>query len=331
MTTEHHMVHCSDGGKGSGTCFHPVNVTRELSMKSFVPRSQWSWLFSRELNASEIQFLVVDYEKKAVLLLREEMNGLREWRSSPWVLPAYILEEEEEEGFVTTKPDAIEKIWNANFDAAKDPIILRTTWREEETITTDDRIFSIEKAIILMSLSNYEQNSELTGVQFSWVPYDNAIPDIFHACDATRNAARKELTWIQIGRYPRGRLLWQRPNWKSEDLSFARSLENKIGTNVIQALGTERHGDFGLVLRMETNKGKYFLKCSPPIYNDAAFTLKLSQISPSYVRSPIITDIHRQLMITPDYGEILEPINLCKKDRQALTTDLSFRTRQQIV
>ncbi len=83
------------------------------------------------------------------------------------------------------------------------------------------------------------------------------------------------------------------------------------------------------VLRARTEKGEYFLKCTPVFCNEAAMTEVLCRAASKYVETPLFIDTERRITITADHGKELGILGIkstervAKEDRDDFLRDLA--------
>ncbi len=82
------------------------------------------------------------------------------------------------------------------------------------------------------------------------------------------------------------------------------------------------------VLRARTEKGEYFLKCTPAFCNEAAITEVLCRAAPKYVETPLFIDTERRITITADHKKELGIFGIsnervAKEDRDDFLRDLA--------
>lgn len=281
-------------------------------------REEWTWSKFNDLLLQEFQALIVDYDHKRVLLSREEGR---------WIMPAYVGDEDNYES--SFLPEFVkDKLWKV-LGSKIDLCVLRQIWRKEMDVVKDMNGYLLEKAVVLVQfLSKREGPNEEwrviaqkgTGKEYEWVPLANA--DVYHLFPDAQAAITNEVMWIMRDRVPENRLRWQRPGWMNSSTSWMRKvLVRDLGALMVKPTLVERSTPFGTIIIAKTSQGNFFLKCTPPWQNDAAYTEALARVAPKFVAAPVAVDVGKQVMITSDYGEILIPSLFNDEDKTKLTLD----------
>lgn len=191
------------------------------------------------------------------------------------------------------------------------------------TIVRNKEQSTAEKAVVLLSCSNCQKESiHESHIQkgYKWWRADRA--DIYHLFPEARSFIVQEMAWVKLREVPWNRLKWQRPGWMEAKSAWIQNvLLRNENARLTKPLATERSTPLGTVIEAQTAIGKFFLKCTPPWQNDAAYTNILSSIAPQYVASPVAIDIEEETMLTRDYGSILVPALFDDEKTIELTRD----------
>lgn len=301
-----------------GATYGKNSSVSEAHFAMDLPRDQWTWSTFSDLSLHEFQALIIDYERKQVLLKRD---GTR------WIMPAYAGDNKRYES--SYLPEFVKGKLLEELDTKMDMCVLRQVWRDTMRLNRNNFNFTLEKAVVLVhalsvevlhDANNNDDSQKESGNQYLWVPLRDA--SIFHAIADARKVVGEEIRWAMQAAVPLRRLRWQCPGWMESTLNWMQDiLDRTVGVRITQKVFVERSTDLGTVIIAETSDGKFFLKCTPPWQNDASYTEALSKISPNFVAAPIAVDVQKQVMITKDYGKILDPHFLKQSERIKMTQD----------
>ncbi|WP_434599935.1 phosphotransferase [Streptomyces sp. A5-4] len=105
-----------------------------------------------------------------------------------------------------------------------------------------------------------------------------------------------------------GWLPWRTPGWFVETVAWAVA---RAGELDVELVGPPEQADFrawSYHLRMPTRQGVVHLKASaPPHGHEPALTRLLAQWFPGQVPTVLACDTHRRLMLTADFGPVIQP------------------------
>lgn len=277
-------------------------------------RSKWSWSTGIENDIQEFQALVVRFRSKKVLLKKE---------GNRWVLPGLLCSRADFSSVF--EPTYIIPEIQDLIESDAPLIVLRQSWRRVKSTEIDGCFHTCEKSVVLLEFSEgvtTSESSDLVTTNHSdlrWTPADEAV--VFHLVEEAAAVILKELRFIAEEIQPQNRKSWQRPGWFQMATSWmVHQLLTKCDAALTENIIQMRSSHLGVILKAETTKGRFFLKCTSDSGNDAAYTETLARLSPSYVNSPISVDIERQLLLTADYGEILDPCDFAEEKRCFLTS-----------
>lgn len=270
-------------------------------------RGEWSWSKCCESQLQELQFLLMQYDTKKVLLQRE---------GNYWVLPGTLIPNDSFQS--SFEPiyviPTVHEILGAVFPMA----LLRQVWRKEKQITVRDTVTAYEKTVILMEC--VEEVVSFEKQDYRWIPLQDA--DVFHLSQEAAATIHREIKMSLHGVQPLSRSSWQRPGWLFVTLSWTKELllckyNAYLSQDVIQL----RSSHLGIILLAKTTAGQFFVKCTSHLANDAAYTRALARVAPAYVAAPVAVDVKKQIMITADYGKILNTFGMLQAERKRLTKD----------
>ncbi|KAI0557785.1 Protein kinase-like protein [Gracilaria domingensis] len=278
-------------------------------------RGEWSWDTCIANDFQELQALVVSLKYKKVLVKQEEGRH---------VLPGCLYSRVDfPSAFqpVHIIPDVQDMI-----DSDSPLVFLRQLWRRLKPVVVDLYHREYEKVVVLLEFTDqvpvdcdgflYPQDEQV----LRWIPVEEA--NVFHMIDEAQTSIGNEMKRIAAGIEPENRLSWQRQGWFHMATSWMKHqlstvCEASITGDIIQL----RSSHLGAILAAETTRGRFFLKCTSVVSNDASFTRMLASLSPSHVKSPVAVDAKRQLLLTADYGDIIDPGDLCEKERLRFTSN----------
>lgn len=163
-----------------------------------------------------------------------------------------------------------------------------------------------------MVLEYHERLAELPK-DYEWVGIGEA--EIHHSEEGVAQIIQEELGILSGAPQRERRVPWGRPGWyaktsawMAEELSARRCV---VSHPIIQVAMTQ----FGTVLKAQTDRGDYYLKCTPEFCNEAAITEAMSSVAPQHVTAALISKKEECLMITEEYGELLSTIKLDESER----------------
>lgn len=293
----------------------------------FLKRDEWTWSRFNDLLLQEFQALIIDYKRGSVLVKRDEAR---------WIMPAHVGDQDNYES--SFLPEFVKEKILDEVELKMDLCVLRQLWRDEMPVKKDKVNYTLEKAVVLVqclfmkeecSTSERDDTRRGHGKEYVWLPLADA--DIYHLIPDARKVIAEEIEWAMQGRLPENRLKWQRPGWMESIMIWMNdALVSNLGAQVIEPIYVERTTPLGTIIISVTKKGKFFLKCTPPWQNDAAYTEALARMAPKYVAVPIAVDVGNQVMITRDYGEILVPAIFDHTDQMNMTLDF-VKLQQKVV
>ena len=281
---------------------------------STLDRSLWSCTECGLEGLNELQALVIDYKHKKILL---RLEGER------WTLPDFLASTPRDDCFSNEECLHIYD-WESSFEPwyvikkLREVVgtnlavwILRHVWRETKSFHTKKRSFECEKTVMLMECL---EEVPTAVSNFQWIPLAEA--KVFHLFESADAAIRKEIEWARIGSLPAKRLSWQRPGWFLQTVRWMQQVLND--SHKAQLIEPEpviglRCSGYGVVLEGKTNKGSFFVKCTGPFANEAAYTDELGRAVSNFVARPIAAIREKQIMIMSDFGKILNPVHDCLK------------------
>ncbi|CDF40409.1 unnamed protein product [Chondrus crispus] len=260
-------------------------------------------------SVNEVQLLTFDVSNRYVLLVA---NGPNEWR-----LPGFLSDTVD----VTPTHDvcsAAKTVIGIEFPF----IVLRDCYFEEWSVETDDHSDSGSRGIIVVGC---REKSERVPSGCSWVAIaDNhgaGVVHVSHSEKGAEQAIRRELKQAAANVSPPRRVPWASVEWHHETLRKVREILRGHNLHVIGDLVQIRTSYRGAVLKIKTNGGDYYLKCSPSTSNDAGVTSIMSSVAPDLVAKPLFADVESRQMILADHGDETGMFRLELKGRKQVVRD----------
>ncbi len=302
----------------SSVCARNADSTNAVPVWSQLGRLQWSWETCLAHSFMTFNSLLIATVIKKVLVKRE---------GDHWVLPGRLYPRPEFK--YVYEPVHIlldvQKIIGSTFP----PTFLRVAWRRtrtvKEKIMNMKYINEYEKCVILMACDEEyirEQDASRWKQDYLWMAVQQV--NVSHLIEEAAAAIEKELKFVENGTQPENRLAWQRPGWlRSASSWMIEQLRLKRDAVLCGEITHLRSSHISTIPQAETTEGRFFLKCTSCLWNDAAYTEALSRLSPLYVAAPVAVDVGRQMMVTADYGKILNPGRFSDAEKKQLAVDFA--------
>ncbi|CDF36534.1 unnamed protein product [Chondrus crispus] len=259
---------------------------------------------------NEVQLLIFDVSHRYVLLVA---NGPDEWR-----LPGFLSKTVS----ITPIPEvcsAAKTVIGIEFPF----IVLRDCYREEWDVETDDCSDSGSRGILVVVC---HEKPERVPSGCSWVGItDNhgaGVVHVSHSEKGAEQAIRRELEQAAANVSPPRRLPWASVEWHHETLRKVREILHGHNLHVIGDLVQLRASYRGAVLKIKTNEGDYYLKCSPSTSNDAGVTSIMSSVAPDLVAKPLFADVESRQMILADHGDETGLYKMDDEERKQVVRDV---------
>ena len=162
---------------------------------------------------------------------------------------------------------------------------------------------------------------------FQWVPIidpcEGCLVNVTHSEDDARREIHRELHGIANDVSPSLRVPWAFRSWHEKTLLWARDAFARHGLHMIGPMDQIRAPAQSTVLKINTNRDSYYIKCSSSTSNDAGVTSVMSAFAPELVRKPLVVDVERRLMILKDHGEDFGGCTLSDESRLQLMKSLA--------